>query len=432
MSMQESQDRDTVKRFQGVRYLFQKHSFVSFLGVSLFFKFLALVLGLFINRILNTSVDASRLADYNVAIAYTPIVLSIINFGIPNLIQKLYTNEKSERVLSLAWKSLQILRLGSFFIGILLIAFTYRLTQVNDFVLILSVYIVQFVLIADLSFRSLFDAIGRSWVFSFTDFLSKFILIGIFFLPFLEKTIETFILASLCSYVITYILDYFIAKDSIYHFQGYDFSFITKNRALILRLGITSLSLGILLNSDRIILNNFNFSDFEINGYSNAYRLVELSMIIPGLTMPTFASKVKSKISQLNLPLSYAKKWIIYTSCMGLVFGAALFISSPIFFYLIDPLDKYTNFSLMVMPYLAVTVCFAFTSLFVSYLNIFFEKDKEELISILTNLVFTIMLYYILIPRLGIVGAAVTTIFSYVYDYLTKLLIFYKIVKEHK
>jgi O-antigen/teichoic acid export membrane protein len=187
MSMQESQDRDTVKRFQGVRYLFQKHSFVSFLGVSLFFKFLALVLGLFINRILNTSVDASRLADYNVAIAYTPIVLSIINFGIPNLIQKLYTNEKSERVLSLAWKSLQILRLGSFFIGILLIAFTYRLTQVNDFVLILSVYIVQFVLIADLSFRSLFDAIGRSWVFSFTDFLSKFILIGIFFLPFWRR-----------------------------------------------------------------------------------------------------------------------------------------------------------------------------------------------------------------------------------------------------
>lgn len=399
---------------------------------SLFFKFFALIFGIYINRWLVTSIDTQSLLDYNLVTSYTPIILGFITFGIPILIHKYYTdnsNQNPEYELSNIWTTFLALRIFSFLVGLIIILLTYKLSKVNDLNFVLLTFCGQFLLIADLGYRSVCDALNISYKFTLTDLLNKIlIVISLFLAPVLNKM---FFGTSLIMYFLTIsltinLLVLFI--DFIIHFKytritTISFKLIKENIKPIFLLTISAFFFFGSL--DKIFLKSFGVDASTIIGYANGYKLFEIGVIIPSLTIPTIASKIKKEFNQnpkdQKIILS---KWLRRISIFGILSGLGFYLFSPLVLMIIDPEFKYYQYSLQVIPFFAVCLITSFIGQLFYTLNIFYSKNTLEFILQAIYATGYLILFYFLIPLFGIYGAASAFLIIHLLDLVIRIVMY--------
>lgn len=389
-------------------------------------KFLAIGLGFFTTRWLVELLPSSSYRDYNLILAYNAVLLVLIDFGIPQTIQKVYTKSGSAEKNADFWTTITVIRIFSYFLGLLIILFTYPLSKTNDVGLILSLFTAQFIIVADLNYRSICQAVGKTWQFSLTDFIGKaslvlLLILGNFVLYFQLAPLAYFVIASIFSYLLSLVIDAFwqrrFTKLSKFNFQ--QLKEISKG---LFMLALANLSIAIYLTTDKLFLAYFGFNDVTINSYSNAYKLFEIAQVVPGLVMPAVSSLITRKIvSEVKVNNQRKILWqaVAASFGLGIALWAGVLIFGNIIIWLIDSTNKYPETS-SILPILALSLIFICPMLVCKDTTIFLGFEKFDLITTAITAITAVSLYTILIPRYGAVGAAIATVISYVLDFILK------------
>jgi len=407
-------------------------------------KFVAIAIGLYTTRWLIQYTTESVLSDYNVALGYINIVLIAVNFGIPNIIQKFYTNKKQEFDTKDFWTTMMLLRFVSYFFGLILIFFSILILKDISKSLIIGVYSLVFILIVDLSYRSITDAYGKTWQYSVTDVFSKLVLVAglLVYKPYFEGTdsLSYFLWVSFISYILTILID----ATWQWKYTGWGSFKPEILRHFIRPLGYiaaTNILIGLYNYSDKIFLKLFNYSDLEIVSYSNAYKIYELAIVLPGLTIPSIASYAKNRFDTLDQNKiekflgrfgNFKSKFILYTGIsifIAVLASLVLLISSNIIFSLIDPENKY-YLSPQPVIYLAIGIIPGTIMSILSYFTLFYHGEKYELIINSIVCFAGILTYLIMIPRFGIVGAAIGNIIIYTTGMLLEIFCLKKLLSK--
>jgi O-antigen/teichoic acid export membrane protein len=415
------------------------------LTANVIIKFGALFLSVFTTRWLITNLSDREYASYNLITAYTAIILAIIGFGIPNLIQKFYTTNQNIYKIQDIWTTLQFLRFISYFVGVILVILSYPLARVDNLFLIIGVFTAQFVLTADISFRSICDAKGKSWQFATTDFFSKLSLLILLYVGTYNNyhSLLYFIYSSICVYLLYYFIDNFWQRhDTV--LGSFSVLFLKNNIRPIFYLSASGLLFSLFITTDKLFLAYFGFSDNIINSYSSAYKLYEVIAIVPALIMPVIASGLRRSVDsgkpffKISNYLAFQNKYVVVIE--GIIFSILFGVSLSVISYLLSPIAlrvlgasvKYP-LSLEIMPILIIGIVAVSANTLLANLVVFLNHEKYELIGGVIMAVITVSGYVITIPNYGAYGAAWVTVVTTFFDLIVlKLYFIFKSLKNYE
>jgi O-antigen/teichoic acid export membrane protein len=394
--------------------------------LNLVIKFIAIICSLALNRWLN-QLQPDLFADINSILPFLSLLIAgMINMGIPILIQREYTKHlavKSSNIGSYII-NLQYLQFAVFLLGFPLIFAFYRFFfQESILPLIFLIYGAQYILTIDLNFRSISDALGKTWKFSLTDLVGKILQITFLFGSILifnkDQSINLYIISAYLAAISSFGLDFYISKKNI-PIGKFNFNLLKQQSKSIIYLSISALVVSSYMVTDKLFLRGFGVDYFSFNGYSNIYRIFETTMIAPGVVLPSLVSfyfKGEKNSSRIL-------KTFVFVILFSFICALVYFILSPIILQLIDPQNKYTEYSLLVLPMLSVSLFLFSLGSFMSQINIFLGGEKYELIVTIILASTTLTLYWFLISKYGIVGAAISTLISFCLDVLLKIVLF--------
>lgn len=413
--------------------------------ISIGIKFLAIFAGLGVNRWLNQYVSPDGLRIYNLILVFTSIILGASTFGIPELVQKHYTHSNSKNGNKEFWTTLTVFRVFQYFISVALIFILYPFSRTEQPWLIVGIFTAQYILLFDSNFRSISDAFNKNWQFSSTDLVGKLLLLGGLYgyIRFFNGQNEfiIFIWISIFAYFCQFLLDWYINHDHI-GISRFKLKILKDNYKNFLYLGVTTLIMGLYSSTDKWFIDYFGFSEFEIVGYSNAFKLIEISLVVPSLIGPTLATISKQKL-QLHLDeiISNSKKvsevdyknqadwplllkfqrflpqyyrpifaYIVVCLLIGIITTAGILMIGYFGLKLIDPKELYLNYSWPSLKILAFALLPGGLNVYFSLMNIFLDGEKFEFLGIIIIAVVVLGLYLFLIPRYGHIGAALSSL----------------------
>ena len=394
-------------------------------------KFVAVALGIFTLRWINGSLSENARSEVAVIIAFTTATVNCIDFGVPRLIQKFYTNIQEHRQDDSFWTSMMVLRIFTFFISIPFLVAGYYLLGIKDIWIMFGIFGCQFVILSDISYRSVLDAKGKGFLFSMTDIIGKAILLsGLFLfskiflgLPFLW----IFIISSLLGYLISFGIDGWLTRKYI-KIGKFDWRVLQENKTQISLLIFSGLIAASYSGTDILFLNFFDQSNTIVNGYDNAYKMYVIATIAPGVAIPTLASHLKKKIN--NSKNSSDKKNYIKKYFVGAIgFGVLCFITLRLFgdiaLWIVGANIKYPT-STKFLPILGLSLIVLPLVILISNLFVFFEKEALEAKSVLLMAIFSFICYFVLVKNFGGYGASIALVLTLSFDLFIKTYLFWK------
>lgn len=386
--------------------------------INTLFKGLSLLIAIYQLRWINVNVGKFELEKYNLSESYTGIISLLAGFGIATIIQKVFTKNENGQVLGDTWKTLNLFRTLSLFLGTLLCIFFSFIRPELDFDLMMLLFFSSFLITLDYSFASLYNVRGESHIFAGTDFFGK---IFLFLALFLDGKIWhhdtqnptfSFLFILIISNLITIFLDQFINKKYIPS-GNFEIKILKIHFKAMLFLGISSALLGLVQYFQTPIAKYFSATENEINAYANAFKLTNQAVFAIGTILPQFASSLKQSISLNNFSKQekvgkITKNLIITTLFLILIYGI-LTLFSPLYLNFIDPKKLYPE-SQNLFYILGLFIVSSSISTIVSMLNIFFDDEKFHFLGIIFQVVLTLLLSVILIPFFGIYGSAIVIV----------------------
>jgi O-antigen/teichoic acid export membrane protein len=398
-------------------------------------------MGLYTIKWLNDNFDETLLGLYYYGtLSYITIVVSLLDFGIPKLIQKYFTSKPHKNETGDFWTSINVVRVLSFFIGLLIVFLTYRLTGHTDLKITLLLFLLQFILIWDLNYRSICDAFNQGWQFNITDFVGRSILVlSLVLTNFLKPDsinyLDYFLYTTLFVYVISFFADSFW-QSKRYTFGKFDKQIFSENLKPMFLLGSAVFLAAVLLQARQLILNNYFVNDPSMLGsFGNADKIFTLAGIIPGITMPILASHVTRQLKTDHLSRVSAKikeilkvtqkrsiiiEYGLYTLILGTIVAFGTIVVSPFLMGFIDSQGKYPQ-TINAILILSIAMVIYSTVYFYSFLIVFLGGEKFEFMSTVFLTLFGLLFYFILIPTYGIYGACIATVIIFGIDFCIKI-----------
>jgi O-antigen/teichoic acid export membrane protein len=402
---------------------------------QILFKLLATITGLYNIRWLNTNIPKETLAEFNILIAYIAIFIVALNLGIPILIQKYFTNNPSQKNIKSFWTTVFVLRIITYFIGILGIIITLPISGTENLVLALSIYSMSFILLLDQSYKGLTDAIGNTWQYTLTDFLGKVIIVSLLFFYNFNHSIPPeyyFLLVSSAAYIISFVSDFWLQSKYI-GWGKVDLKILQTYWKTMFFLTITNILISLYSTTDKLFLKNLNYSASEIIGYTNAYKLFETALILPSITIPTISSAFKKSLDLINsnknnniikfFSMNMKESQILFIKYSGISLFIGLFSAISLFiggFLVIKFIDPNTDYplTLKVFPILSLSLITQSLNIFFAYIIILSEKEKYDTYANVLNVILSLVLFSNLIRLYGGIGAAWGVVLLYLFHFL--------------
>ncbi|MBC7472614.1 MAG: hypothetical protein H7196_05160, partial [candidate division SR1 bacterium] len=272
--------------------------------ITILIKFAAIATGLYTAKWTVTYIPSADLANFNTILGYCTSIVTVINFGLPSIIQRFYTTENEPEKDGDFWTTFSILRILTYPIGLILTLVLLPITGVYNPTLAFLMYTMLFILVADLNFRSITDAKGNSWQFSISDFAGKaFIIATLVWFNITQpqySSLYVLIVGSIMAYILGVVIDALWQK-KYYSIGKFDWKIVKENQKSITYFFFINCLIALYASTDKIFLKRYGFDDAIINGYANAYKLFELSVVVIGLTTPMLASFAKKRIDSPSL-----------------------------------------------------------------------------------------------------------------------------------
>ena len=410
------------------------------LVIQIGIKFLAVLCGVFTTRWQISNFSATELANYTLILSYNSIILMATAWGLPQITQKFFTNysksdtnKDNNKILANYWSTSVFLRILSYFVGLVLIFVTYPLSQTNDLLAIIQIFTAQWILVADLVFKSIADSNGTSWKFSITDLLGKLLIIfGVYFFgntlfTIFGNNIYSFGILSITAYTISLLVDSLWQKQH-YNWGKIDFSLLKTELGAIGFLTMADLVNGLYSKTDVIFLKVFGFGNVDVISYANAYKLFDIATIIPSLAMPILATVLRKKLNNQEITKKNLIKFYGLSLVAGLLLCVVVNILAGVGVWLIDPQGKYLG-SIYLLRILSLVLIVLFPTLLSSDLLNVSGLENQQFWSKLVTCVLAIILYIYCIPIFGVTGSAVATVIYFGFEAICKSWFVYKYVK---
>lgn len=402
------------------------------LAINILIKVTAIALGIYTNRWINTNFLPETYKDYNLIISYTAIILGLINFGLPILIQKFYTNNNSQEERNKFWSAIFSLRIISYFVGLFIILITKNLSGVENLWYIISMYTFQFILMVDLSYASVYNAKGEGWKYSITDFIGKITIVSCL-LAYSKiapdtKPLDYLITISFIGYTFSLLIDsLWLYKQT--RFKKFSFDIIKKNLKPIGLLALSTAMIAFYQQSNLQFLEHFGYKEEEINGFKNAFLLLTQALVVTEVILPQLASLAKKKLDKnevSRIGLFFGKftqkikgqiviEWSLFVLFLGLGAYLGMIIFGPIILNIIDK-DSLYPLAFDILPIISLFIITNSIAGLLAYITIFFDREKYNLIAVFGQAVLSIILYTLLVPRFGTFGAAWALVALSVFD----------------
>src|SRR3989344_1022167 len=260
---------------------------------------------------------------------------------------------------------------------------------------------------------------------AFSVLYSIFILsLSIVFVLFFGWGIEGAIYAVLMTVLINFILIFFHLLKSYKLIQRFDFPLFLNQ----LKFGISTY-LGDIFSTINFKLNVFVVNIFlgvlNVGYYSVSYNIAALIFVIPyslqQVLYPAWSSVSEEEVDQKTPRVARQAFLFSLLSAVFLAFIGRLFI---LFFYGRDFLPSITPFYFI----LPGGVCAAYAGIF---FNNFFAKGKPHVTSLIliASLFLNILFDIILIPKMGVAGAALAASISYFFSAILAAALFWRMTK---
>lgn len=406
--------------------------FIAKNGLSVALRMAAIAFVFFPQRWMNLHLAGDVLKEVNVSLSVIGVILGILGLGIPQLLHRVYTHMEHTPERDVAWSSLAFVRLLSFFPGLVLVwlAAQFDLASLE---ILTFLYIPAFLSLSDVAFRSIVDSDNRSWQYSFSDLISKIVLNIVLFwavvqIPFVAgwPNFYKYALAMTLSALSAVGLDLWLQR-KYYRFVRPSRGYLRNARKTIFYLGLTGFLVGAFLTTDKIFLDRYKAGSVIINGYANAYKLFEVALVVPGITMPVLASSAIKRIQNATVEQKAAsvRKYLQTTLGVGLVVALGFALCGPFVLQLVDPEEKYIDVARIALWVLTPAIIVNFGGTFLAHMFVLSGHDRQEVQVQLRNLLFALVCYGVLIYFFSYVGAAVSTILIYCFDLGQRYFLFF-------
>ncbi|MEI6728534.1 MAG: polysaccharide biosynthesis C-terminal domain-containing protein [bacterium] len=411
------------------------------ISLSLFIKFLTLFFGIYTNRWIN-KIDSTDLSQFNQIIALNTIILSIITFAIPLVIQKYYTeNTEDTNERRSFWTTFFIFRLLSYFVGLILILISINFTSIANLWLAITIYSLQFILLIDSNYKPITDAVHKTWLYNTTDLITKFLVfLGLVSVGIIygQSTLTQYLFILLFSYVVLIVLDAVLFRGET-KFGIPQWKLFTSKFKSLSVLSITNIIATVYSGIDILIIGKLNFSASEINGYSNGLKFFGLVLVVPYVAISPLVTFIKNRLDNYQTYLLFGKiikfnkkiailEWCLILLIAGSIVSSIVYFIAPWLIQVIDPNLKYPlgaeTLKILSLAYLVI-----FPTNLLSNLLVFFNKEKLELYGVIILMFVSVLLYLYLIPKYGAIGAAYSTLGYLVVDFIIKLISFFGLTK---
>ena len=171
-------------------------------------------------------------------------------------------------------------------------------------------------------------------------------------------------------------------------------------------LGISALMIQIYHSADIVFLG-FTNPGVELGYYTGAYRIVNVLSIIPGIFYLIFLPDL-AKISSDFFSAIATRTYVLTLICCGtLVTAGCYFFSGQLISLLLG--TSYLP-ALHVFSILLINVFLIFVNVSLAHLLIAWNQHKKYLVVVSLGALTNIVCNIILIPRYGIIGAAIATV----------------------
>ena len=394
------------------------------LGLNIGLKVFGLFIGLYQLYWLNSFASSGQYAEYNLAGSSIAVLGLFAGFGIYTVLQKQLTNKTDTKVQESIWSSLFLLRLITVVVGLFLAVCIGIFDSHVSILLAVLLFLQTAVILVDYNYFAIYAVRGDVWKFSSTDLVGKLIaliLLVLFpFTPFQGSPILYFVIIQILSGLVSLSLDVIINQSRII-WGRVDFKLLKSLAPNLFLIAFSGLMLGLYQLTQPKILEYFGKSNEVINGFAQAFLLINQAALTVGILNTQIASNIKQNFDQTEskaVRLRYFWKNII--GYLGvLTFGyLALLLLGPIVLHSVDSANKYTDISIPLIPILGIFVITSSLSGLLSYLNIFFHRERNQLYSTAILLLLTIFGVYYAVPNYGVIGLATVIVLVSVIDVL--------------
>lgn len=398
--------------------------------LSLIIKGSSMIITIFILRWLNSNLTPLQLQDFNLASLYSSTFITITSLGLGIILIKLYNSNEEESEFNKFWSSLFAYQLLLTLASLIFFFIIKEYLNLNSIYILPLLFVAQMLLAIDGNYKAITDYHNKSIQFTITEFLSKIIILILLysFLFFNILKIDNdiyYVIILFSTSLMQLILDSYLQRKHIKWVKP-NISILLKHRKLI---GLVALNMSIFIitsNLDRFFIKFFNYNEFELNSYINAYKIFEIMMIIEQIVLPIFiANLIKNiTIKGLRTDQIWKSKWTWLILING-AFSIILFLLASYFVLpFIDKNGIYLAKSYEAVPYLAIAALFSSISYCISQYFLYRSKIKYETYSLIIYLILSIVGYIYLIPPLGGKGAAIATLIGFSSLFISRIIFF--------
>lgn len=421
----------------GFMSIFSNKKFLS-LFFGIFFRLVSIFIGLYMARWLDANLLPDDYKEYNLILVYNSIIIASISLGVASLFQKFYTNHQQDQDYELKKKefftTVSLFQFLLYLIGVVLVFIFFSLFSVKSFFIFLLLYTAQYILSVDGNFKSMADAFGNISKFTITDVFAKSVIILLLILLSFNSFVTSndyiiaFSIILLLAYLLKILMSIWIFRKQI-GLAKPNINVIQEHKWFFFHIGISSFLIGLYAITDRWFIEYFTSNTYMVNGYSNAYKLLEISLVLPAMSAPLFASELKKKIAPYNgiLQDKVFLKWAALSTFFGILAFFVLIISSLFIIPIIYTNPLYFDYASESLFYLSFGVIPSGLVGFLGSYLVMSGGEKFELRIIAMNTMIILSLYFLLIPKYEHIGAAIANVTAAFFILIVRLYYLHKL-----
>ena len=234
---------------------------------------------------------------------------------------------------------------------------------------------------------------------------------SIFFLVIMHWKIEGYLLAAMFAYIVPTVIIFF--REKIYtqiRFEYFDKSLAKRMLKYSAPLIFTSLSWWIILSSDKYMIRYF-MDNAAVGIYSIASKIPLILQTLISILQTVW--QIYTNQIYEEEPEKLKESFVLFSKAfrqIGFISGSMLIMFTQFIMMILARNEFYDGW--IYAPFLILSIVFSFSTGMVASLYGAYEKNAGALYSVIWGGVVNIILNLLLIPRIGIMGATISTALS--------------------
>lgn len=383
--------------------------------------YINIVIGIFTTPILTRLFMPKEYGIFSLVVSIVSMLMGLSCLGLDLGFMRFFFNEKEENRGRLLYETFFFPFLLNLFISVLIFIFKkevsiFILGEVNNNLSI----ILSFYIFFNLLYRFAILVIRmqqKAKLYSFFNISIKFIefLSIILLYIFYDKTYKTLILGTIFSLTLNTILAIFIER-KMWSFKG---KIDTTKKELFkysIPFTLTTVLSWIFSSCDKIFIKYFSSLE-ELGLYSGAFKIIALLMIIETGFQTFWAPVAYEHYTKNPEDMNFFKNVINYCSILVFVLGIGILLARNLLILFLG--EKYYP-SIYIIPMLIFIPTMQLLSITTEVGIVLKKKTKYFVYASIFTSIMNILGNFLLIPKFGAKGAAISTGIAYIFLFLIK------------